>query len=46
MDPRDTPEVDVDFSGDSEGYIPDAHLAKRFPVTEIAVAEIELKKAA
>ena len=45
MDNRDS-WVEVDFSGDDECQIPDAHLQKRFPVTEIVVGEIELDKAA
>ena len=39
-------DIDVDFSGDGEGHIPDAHLTKRFPVTEVIVNEIDLSEAA
>lgn len=42
----DIPEIDLDFSGDGDGHVPDSHLVKRFPVTEIVAQEIEIDKAA
>lgn len=33
--------IEMDFSGDDEGYIPDSHLAKRFPVTAVNAKEFE-----
>ncbi len=46
MDNTEQREVDVDFSGDGEGQIPDSQLVKRFPVTELGAGEIEVEKAA
>lgn len=40
-------DVDTDFSGDMDGYIPDSHFGRRFPVTtNIVVKDVDLKKAA